>query len=1021
MKLPLITKEDAKKSLEKLEKYYSDEMIPAEKKSFLTDLKNSQGPYMAVESDNGPHYFMDAASQIATLGLGFSPAVFMGTSHFLESWTNDPKDSEFIELRKGFENFLKRKTQFKTLYTTFCHSGAEANEIALGYCYRRRVNPQANKVLAFEGSFHGRMLVSLSSTWNKTKREPFEWKGYETEYCFAPEDKNGIIKHEFPQDWAKIWDQAPAKNFSTPEAWENDPQLKEEVSSLLAVRKKLLSNTIFSIIIEPMQCEGGDRYLTNRFHSALILMANAFQVPIIHDEVQTGFHLGNDFFWHRELQLKGLSGKRLHPDYIVCAKKAQIGMVISHRDELAKDSSNEEFQVSSAIRGYLHALALDQGQTKIRKLGQKSMDRLVSLVNSFSEFIENPRSNGLAFSFDFKDNKYVSEFIEKRFDHGLLYYPAGSHTLRFRLNTAFTEFDLNFLFERLHDLSKDVFLGQECTPPTEVETIPRPVYKLYEWHQLLLDEKINSLKSKDKNRDIFGILQKLFKENFDLKLTRVEKTNYKSFENKIDGLQKSIYEPTRQTSLETFQRTAESENSICLALEDGQELAGIAFSAPLKTNPLERGVRQDPHFNNPKALYMIDTTISKGQQGKGIGRFLKYALYILAQNEGMERIHGRNRDRLAAQMMSINLSLGGYELFYLREDYPDFEPHRDVFYYTSPLTWKRPELNLADMELSPLGYGDIDQEYIKEQLPYIVNKVCLSNFVSERFLEHLTFNFGLIHEDLRHGYSTSGQSECVDKIVKSLYFMDENSTRNRMLTFKGHYFGQGSFLSRSLSSSEDNFFPVSHMDHPHEKNYKDILEKLTKELATGDYLSVWIEPIRQNFMDSVPHDFLKGLRELCTKHQVSLVYNETNSGFYKYHESHFYASNLNDITPDCTMVYMGGQAGQVCLKKNLFLAKPLMLISTWDGDEFSYSNFHRAAEFATQNSKKFLLTRQSFEKKLINEVKKYQFKSIEIKNGIGWFSGNFPTSLTCFFEKRNGRYLVNPTHSSMNRFIKSEY
>ena len=52
-----------------------------------------------------------------------------------------------------------------------------------------------------------------------------------------------------------------------------------------------------------------------------------------------------------------------------------------------------------------------------------------------------------SFAFDFKKKEQVAEFIKKRFQYGLLFYPAGDKTLRFRLNLSFTESDMIFLFE----------------------------------------------------------------------------------------------------------------------------------------------------------------------------------------------------------------------------------------------------------------------------------------------------------------------------------------------------------------------------------------------------------------------------------------------------------------------------------------------------------------------------------------------------------------------------------------------
>jgi len=102
--------------------------------------------------------------------------------------------------------------------------------------------------------------------------------------------------------------------------------------------------------------------------------------------------------------------------------------------------------------------------------------------------------------------------------------------------------------------------------------------------------------------------------------------------------------------------------------------------------PLERGLRKDSEsFQNKKCFYMVDTTISKKLGGLGLGRDLKYALTLLAQGQGVQEVNGRNRDQMASSMLNINLSLGGVERFYMEEDYPDFENHRDVIYYSAPM------------------------------------------------------------------------------------------------------------------------------------------------------------------------------------------------------------------------------------------------------------------------------------------------------------------------------------------------
>ncbi|MGZ3809645.1 MAG: aminotransferase class III-fold pyridoxal phosphate-dependent enzyme, partial [Bacteriovorax sp.] len=261
MKLPIINADDALHGAEILKHYYANKMIPAEKKTYMTKLKDSIGPYMGIEAKDGStHYLLDAASQIATLGHGFNPSVFFGATEFLETWMNDSTTKEFKDMRLAYQNFFNRKLNWKKTYLTFVHSGAEANETALGYCYRRRVNREANRVLAFEGSFHGRMMITLAATWNKSKREPFEWKNYLAEYVKYPELPDSQINVSIPVRWRETWNESSLKDFSVPKEWSNDAMIKKEVDSLLSVRDQLLSKKIFAILIEPMQCEGGDCY-----------------------------------------------------------------------------------------------------------------------------------------------------------------------------------------------------------------------------------------------------------------------------------------------------------------------------------------------------------------------------------------------------------------------------------------------------------------------------------------------------------------------------------------------------------------------------------------------------------------------------------------------------------------------------------------------------------------------------------------------------------------------------------------
>lgn len=1026
MKLPIINQEDAKAALEILNGFYDKKLIPAEKKTYLTKLRDSQGPYMGIEARDGEtHYFLDAASQIATLGHGFNTSVFFGTMQFQESWTNDQFTPEFKNLRTAYQNFFKRKLNWKNTYTTFVHSGAEANETALGYAYQKRVNPKANKVLAFQGSFHGRMMVTLAATWNKSKREPFEWKNFLAEYVPYPDLDHSEIVQAIPDGWREFWNAATSKKFARNIQWDQTPEIKKEVDSLYLIREKLLSKEIFAIVVEPMQCEGGDCYSSNRFHTALILMARTFKVPVIHDEVQTGFHLGKEFFWHRQLELKDMNGEQLNPDYVTCAKKAQIGIVLSHWPT-KNVYKGEEFSVASAIRGYAHAISLDQAQKRIHEMESLVTPRIHKLIEKHPDFLSRPRTNGLAFAIDIHDPKLLNKMVDLRFKHGLLYYPAGDKTLRFRLNTSFCEKDLDFLFDRLDAICLELFKGIEAPLPTHVETEDRDAKDLYEWHTLLVENKLSKIGSKNLNaQEILAKAEMYMRKKGNFKIIEINPNNFLNYRNQIIDLEKNVYEPARQTDIEKFEHTVLHPNSLCLGVLDesnsNNQLVAIAFAGPLKLYPLERGVRNDPFFNDEETLYMLDLTCHPSAQGTGLGRMLKYTLQSMALSKGIKRIHGRNRDRLAGAMLSINLSLGSTELQYMKEDYPDFETHRDVFYYTSRTDWKNQLPRLSTGITQPISRRSLNSQYITKLAPYLVNKVCLSNFVSHDFLIATKNIFQSLPPELRHGFTCSGQSEATDKVVKTLWVKSspeiKQKNANKQLTFNGHFFGHGSNFSRSLSYATDPYFPVTHLEKPTTKNYLNLLLAVEQEFQKGEYLAVWIEPVQQMTMERVPMEFLVGLRKLATAYNVALVFNETGSQGYRYNDKSYFISNDQSIMPDLGLAYFSGQAAIAYSNENFFLELPLMMISTWDGDEFSMLTYYEAFSQIQKNPESFIKTAQEFQKKLIDKLSEYDLETIQIQNGRGFFKGSIPSSLSKYFKEYNNYYVVNPSFDAMKDFI----
>ena len=93
-------------------------------------------------------------------------------------------------------------------------------------------------------------------------------------------------------------------------------------------------------------------------------------------------------------------------------------------------------------------------------------------------------------------------------------------------------------------------------------------------------------------------------------------------------------------------------------------------------------------------------------------------------------------------MMDINLSLGGHELKYVKNDYQDEIKPNDVIHYKIDFSKEvNQEINLSSPTIN-LDSGQIisepqSLEEVFNTIASLNNKVCLSNFVSPSFLKDI--------------------------------------------------------------------------------------------------------------------------------------------------------------------------------------------------------------------------------------------------------------------------------------------
>ncbi|MEE3255295.1 MAG: acetylglutamate kinase, partial [Chloroflexota bacterium] len=161
----------------------------------------------------------------------------------------------------------------------FCNSGTEANEAAFKFARKwARANHHTNvktRIVAFEGSFHGRTTGSLAAT-SKTKyRSPFE-------------------------------PLMPGIDFATL----ND----------IASAEKTITNETCAVIVEPIQGEGGVNTASNDFLSELRKICDKNKALLIFDEVQCGLA--------RTGHLWAYQNSGIRPDIMTLAKPLAGGLPI---------------------------------------------------------------------------------------------------------------------------------------------------------------------------------------------------------------------------------------------------------------------------------------------------------------------------------------------------------------------------------------------------------------------------------------------------------------------------------------------------------------------------------------------------------------------------------------------------------------------------------------------------------------------------------------------------------------------
>ena len=923
-----------------LARLYAGDRVPKEKKPPVIDHLRSAGPWM-VSIDDEPLAILDGMSQTATVVGGFSedPVVRAYVEGELADTLITNDDTAVAETWAAADYAQTLRQLVPGLpHVTFVASGAESNEKAMALCRINCARKQATKVLAFDGSFHGRTLLAVHATHSPSKRGPFEIPEYKC--TFAP----------FPV-WSAPGDEpaAPSGFYAAAATGDitelrerfgdakDDALLAAEVASLAAVHDALATGDYFCCIVEPMQSEGGDRYATERFFRALRLLTRFHQTFLVFDEVQVGFGLGGPFAWHSKFRLLSSRGQPDYPDAVTFAKRAQVGVVMSRFADPEPASAHG----ASLVRGRIHAdmVSTSHNAERLEKL---VAPRLAQIARAYPHLVHDPRATGYAFAFDLPSAAMLEAFLAQRFWRGAVVFGAGTLTARYRLSDSYHVREIDLLFETIRRSLSWLDAHDGVKPPeweNPVVTL-RPLTPTPELRYRLVphNEAMDHLPA-------------------------------------ILDIEYQVYEPARRTPPAEIRAAIEDGEGSLLVCEapapaGGWQLVAFAIGAPLEHSKDVEGPDDDPMLGKHNTMYSVSITVAPSFQSSGIGRKLKEMqlrdAMVRKGSDGSLRyryVTARNRVGRTAQMTHLNRVFGAHVVSVLTGQYED--PEGQAIYYRIPLgamtpdpVGKRdvirrhaaraeatPELDVASGLTKPFASGPASLVRLEETgLLYgpAVNKLTLMNYVTPGTVRALEW-LGALVPELPHLYLTSSRDESVDKAIRLI-----RCTRKAakvVIGLAGGYVGHTAASCRSISDPEVHaggppHFAWPRVPHPAKAGTAETIAAIRAavEAAGRDNVLGFVYEIVQERTGMVlPAEFVTALAALRTELDLPLIAVETTTHTYRSGRGAF---AFGALVPDVLTWWGGGQTGYLHTSARWFIGSPLTLVSTWDGDELSLVRQH---------------------------------------------------------------------------------
>jgi L-lysine 6-transaminase len=578
------------------------------------DPAESVGPYLAIvdrDAAGEPYRFLDMGALIATHAFGENdPAAVAAVLDALPFAASRYAHSEYqTVLSLRFKAELTRIAPVGTPRYFIVNTGAEAVENAIKAVLMNRVMTSSDGdggfVVSFDGAFHGRTLGALAVTHRKKARlgfPTFDWPHIPFPVADAGAPKETERREE--RSLKQLWDLLVSGRL--PHAEKSQDIFRREMDALdrflaepgrdvhafvqaqratLSADVVRRSQRVAAVLVEPIQGEGGVRLTTARFMRKLRLLTRVYDVPVIFDEVQTGWGMTGRLWAHELFDLP------CPPDAVTWAKKAQNGVLFVSEalatffQEEKKFNTTWEGDSVGMVRllALMDALDLDQ----VRRTGERARTGLEALAREYREIIKNVRGAGVMLGFDVARADWCDALLDRAFRRGLVLLHAGERSVRFypRYDTEPSAIDdgLTILKLAIEDLvGGRVAATTQPAPKIRVGTLDIPLDTIET--RLLTSAEFETLK---------------------LQILAVEQERYGAATPYPPDALRAGRRPLLQFPLETLEATMANPRAIGIALRDrvSGRIVGYALGGALE-NHNEEGISSDPHLGDNNTYFL---------------------------------------------------------------------------------------------------------------------------------------------------------------------------------------------------------------------------------------------------------------------------------------------------------------------------------------------------------------------------------------------------------------------------------